>query len=58
MSGGYEICLNPEIFNIKVIRKWCEENIGQGNYNLSRNYYLYILILDEEDAMAFKLRWL
>ncbi len=55
MSGGYEIRLDPKNFDIVVVEKWCIENVGEGNYNLMKNYYSFSLILDEDSAMAFRL---
>ena len=58
MMPGYEIHLDTQLFHIETIRNWCKENIKPENYNLIHGYYFYTLILDEEDAMAFKLRWI
>ena len=57
MSFGYEISLDPEIYNMEVIEKWCFDNLNPNEYSLTQSYYFYQLILNEESAMAFKLRW-
>lgn len=58
MSFRYEISLDPEIYNIEVIEKWCSDNLDPDEYSVTKSYYFYQLVLDEESAMAFKLRWI
>ena len=61
----YEIRIERihEIY-VDVFKKWCEENctetfnIRSSLYSGNRMVLMYVTFVDQEDAAAFKLKWM